>query len=41
MVMRWAGERTTRERNTPILLGIGNSEGDEGTKEDGAEESEA
>ena len=39
MVCRWAGERATRERNTPVHLGIGSCEGDD-TKEDGTEESE-
>ena len=39
LVCRWAGERATRERNTPIRLGIGNSVDGDDTKEDGAEES--
>ena len=39
MVCKWASERATRERNTSIRLGIGNSDGGEDTKEDGAEES--
>lgn len=39
LVCKWASERATRERNTSIRLGIGNSDGGEDTKEDGAEES--
>ena len=39
MVCKWAGERATRERNTPVFLGVRSSEGED-TKEDGAEESE-
>jgi hypothetical protein len=36
LIFRWAGERATRERNTPVSLRIGSSAGGEDTKEDGA-----
>ena len=39
MVCKWACERATRERNTPVFLGVRSGEGED-TKEDGTEGSE-